>query len=169
MHQLATQRNLTLLLLFGMVAVVGSALAFEHLAGYIPCKLCLGQRVPYYAGIPVAAIATLSLFFAAPKAAPGIVTRAALAICAALMVWSLVLAVRHSGVEWGWWPGPTDCGAVSNGISADVGDLLNDLTAKKPPSCDKAAVRFLGLSFAGWNAIASAGLLAIALVALRRK
>ena len=24
-----------------------------------------------------------------------------------------------------------------------------------PPSCDKAALRVLGLSFAGWNAIAS--------------
>ena len=33
-----------------------------------------------------------------------------------------------------------------------------------PPSCDKAALRVLGLSFAGWNAIAS---LILAVVAFR--
>ena len=30
-----------------------------------------------------------------------------------------------------------------------------------PPSCDEAAGRFLGLSFAGWNVLASAALAAI--------
>ncbi|WP_375198209.1 disulfide bond formation protein B, partial [Sphingobium sp.] len=35
---------------------------------------------------------------------------------------------------------------------------------KRPPSCTEAAGRFLGLSFAGWNVIAS---LALALVAFR--
>ena len=33
-----------------------------------------------------------------------------------------------------------------------------------PPSCDKAALRILGLSMAGWNAIAS---LVLAIIALR--
>jgi len=38
-------RTLTAALLaVGMAAVVGSALGFEHIGGYIPCKLCLEQR-----------------------------------------------------------------------------------------------------------------------------
>ncbi|TIL77246.1 MAG: disulfide bond formation protein B, partial [Mesorhizobium sp.] len=41
-----------LFLAAAMAATVGSALAFQHLGGYIPCKLCLEQRTPYYIGVP---------------------------------------------------------------------------------------------------------------------
>ena len=37
------------------------------------------------------------------------------------------------------------------------------IDAIRPPSCDEAAGRFLGLSFAGWNAVASALFAAVAL------
>jgi len=47
-------------LAIGMALVVGGALAFEHIGGYIPCALCLQQRTPYYVGIPVALLALLS-------------------------------------------------------------------------------------------------------------
>ncbi len=30
----------------GLAATVGTALGFEHLAGFMPCKLCLEQRTP---------------------------------------------------------------------------------------------------------------------------
>ena len=36
-----------------MAATVGSALAFQYIGGYIPCKLCYEQRIPYYIGVPV--------------------------------------------------------------------------------------------------------------------
>ena len=42
--------------------------------------------------------------------------------------------------------------------------MLDAIDAIMPPSCDKAALRILGLSLAGWNAIAS---LVLAVVALR--
>ena len=48
-------------------------------------------------------------------------------------------------------------------MTTNAGDLLSDLNAKKPPSCDVAALRVLGLSFAGWNVVASVILAAIAL------
>ena len=35
-------------------------------------------------------------------------------------------------------------------------NLLDQLSFSKPPACDEAAGRFLGLSFAGWNVIVSA-------------
>ena len=47
-------------------------------------------------------------------------------------------------------------------ITTNAGDLLGDLNAIKAPSCNDAALRVLGLSFAGWNVIASLILAAIA-------
>ena len=86
---------------------------------------------------------------------------------ALLMTWSLYLGVFHAGVEWGWWLGPSDCGVVAPAPSG--GSLLDSLDSVVPPSCDQAAGRFLGLSFAGWNAVASLVLAAIGYVAAFRK
>ena len=36
-----------------MAATVGGALGFQHIGGYIPCKLCYEQRIPYYVGAPL--------------------------------------------------------------------------------------------------------------------
>ena len=71
------------------------------------------------------------------------------------MAYSLYLGVHHAGVEWGWWAGPTDCGAVDAGRTAAATACSTQIDAFIPPSCDKAALRILGLSFAGWNAVAS--------------
>ena len=48
---------------------------------------------------------------------------------------------------------------------ADTGGkgVLDAIDAFVPPSCDTAALRVLGLSFAGWNAVASVILAVIAL------
>jgi len=143
--------------LAAMVAVILTVLGFEHIGGYIPCKLCLGQRVPYYIAIPVAAVALAALWLRWP-AWTG---RAALGVAGLLMVWAAVLGARHAGVEWGWWEGPGDCGAVG-GLSTNVQNMLKDLTATRAPSCTEAAGRFLGLSFAGWNVVASSAIAAIA-------
>jgi disulfide bond formation protein DsbB len=152
------QRNTAIFLTVAMAAVVGAALGFEHIGHYIPCMLCLEQRVPYYVGIPVMALAAISATLRWPQ----MVTRLLLFAGGLLMAWGLFLAVRHSGVEWGWWAGPTDCGAVV--APADTGGkgVLDAINTYVPPSCDKAALRVLGLSFAGWNAIASLALAAVA-------
>ncbi|WP_245409827.1 disulfide bond formation protein B [Pararhizobium haloflavum] len=145
------------LLLFGMMVTVGGALAFEHIGGFIPCALCLQQRTPYYIGIPIAALALASLL----GRAPFLVTRLLFLAAFALMAYGAGLGAYHSGVEWGWWEGPVSCGG--GGFTSDAGSLLSQLDATRPPSCNDAAGRFLGLSFAGWNVIASLGLAAIAL------
>ncbi|MEM7214526.1 MAG: disulfide bond formation protein B [Pseudomonadota bacterium] len=148
-----------LLVLAGMCSVILSALAFEHLGGYQPCKLCLQQREPWYLGIPVMILATVSMFLKWPAW----LTRSLMLVVGLILVYSLILGVRHAGVEWGWWEGPGDCGAVEGGISSDTGSFLQQLEQSVPPSCTDAALRVLGLSFAGWNAVASLVLAAIAL------
>jgi disulfide bond formation protein DsbB len=153
-----TQTSTALFLAAAMAGVVGTALGFEHIGNYIPCNLCLEQRIPYYAGVPLMALA-----FASSKLGwPPLLTRMLLVAGGLLMVWGLYLGVFHAGVEWGWWAGPTDCGAVA--APADTGGkgVLDAIDRFVPPACDKAALRVLGLSFAGWNVLASLVLAAIA-------
>ena len=153
-----TQTLTALFLAVAMAAVVGSALGFQHIGGYIPCKLCYEQRTPYYLGIPLMLLAAGSSAFGGPAW----LTRGLLFAGGLLMTYGLYLGVYHSGVEWAWWAGPTDCGDAGGSVDTGGKGVLDALDQFVPPSCDKAALRILGLSMAGWNAIASIVLAAIA-------
>lgn len=153
-----------LFLAVAMAATVGGALGFQYIGGYLPCALCLEERIPYYVGVPLMVLA----FAAAALRWPPLVTRGLLLLGGLLMTWGLVMAVYHSGVEWKFWPGPTDCSAAYLATTKNAANLLNDLNNIHPPACDTAAARFLGLSFAGWNAVASVILAAVAYAAAFR-
>ena len=62
----STPKGLSWFLLAIMVAVIATVLAFEHLGGFIPCKLCLEQRQPWYIGIVLMAVVVLSHPFNPP-------------------------------------------------------------------------------------------------------
>ncbi len=128
-----------------------------------PLQTLPQQRWPYYIGAPLMALAALSAANGWP------LTRALLVIGAALMGYGLYLGIYHSGVEWAFWPGPTDCAAVTSNIETDAENLLNSINETRPPSCDKAALRILGLSMAGWNAVASVVLMSMAIRAAVRR
>ncbi|MFT4181105.1 MAG: disulfide bond formation protein B [Rhizobium sp.] len=154
----------SLLLAAGMIVVIGSALGFQHIGGYIPCALCLEQRQPYYYGIPIAILAALT----AALRLPAWTTRTLLAIAGLMMVVGGGIGVYHAGVEWHFWAGPTTCSTSASSMTQNAGDLLNELTTIKGPSCTEAALRVLGLSMAGWNVIASVILAAIAFVGAKK-
>ena len=137
--------------LAAMCTVILAALALEHVGGYLPCKLCLEQREPWYVAILVMVVATAGLMLRWPP----MVFRGFLLIAGLLMIYSFYLGVFHAGVEWAWWEGPGDCGAVEGGIASDTGSFLQQLEQTVAPSCNEAALRILGLSLAGWNAVAS--------------
>ncbi|WP_139789306.1 disulfide bond formation protein B [Manganibacter manganicus] len=143
----------------GMGVAVGTAIGFEKIGGYIPCMLCLQQRIPYYVGIPIMVVTLVLALFRFPA----VLTRGLLVAGGVLMLYSLYLGSFHAGVEWGWWTGPHDCGVV---VAPDTGDgvsgILDAINTIIPPSCDTAALRVLGLSFAGWNAVTSMLLAAVA-------
>lgn len=154
-----------ILVTLGMIVTVGTALGFQHIGGYTPCALCLLQRDPYYYAIPVGLLAIAASLFKLPAW----LTRAALIIVGIAMLIGAGLGVYHSGVEWGFWAGPITCATGAPSITTNAGSLLSDLNAVKPPSCNDAALRVLGLSFAGWNVIASIVLAAIAFFGASRK
>ncbi len=134
--------------------LIGGAWIFELVVKLLPCKLCLEQRQPHYAAIAIGLAGLASLRFGGGRAAP-----VALAVLLGLYLWSTGLGVYHSGVEWGWFAGPNDCGGAGAAPSAGgVGDLLKQLETVRIVSCTEAAWRFLGLSLAGWNALFSLAL-----------
>ncbi|MFV2035722.1 MAG: disulfide bond formation protein B, partial [Halocynthiibacter sp.] len=67
----------------------------------------------------------------------------------------------HSGIEWGWWSGPTACSATGE-LETNAMSLLESLGKTRAPSCTEAALRIFGISLAGYNFLISAALAAIA-------
>jgi disulfide bond formation protein DsbB len=155
-----TMRQVALAVALGAAATVGGALIFEHAFGYVPCKLCLIQRNPYYIAIPLGLVAALL---------PPRWVRAGLWLLALVFVVSAGLGAYHSGVEWGFFAGPSDCGGGSGAGTGNVGDFLNQLQSTRVVSCTEAAWRFLGLSLAGWNVLISLALAAFAAMAADHK
>ncbi len=105
--------------------------------------------------------------FSAARGESFAITRILLLAIALAFVLNAGLGIYHSGVEWKWWAGPTEC---SGGSLLSFGPAGVDIENAKVVACDQAAWRFLGLSFAGWNAVMSGLLAAIAAygAALRR-
>ncbi len=138
-------------LAFCLSSTIGLALGFEHLGGYLPCDLCLIERFPYYGALPFLLLAGFGAWFL--RISFGIQL---LFFCVfVLMSISFVLAVYHTGIEYGFWPAPPSCGLSVIRKTTDANQLFDLLNNIHPPSCSEASMRFLSLSFAGWNVVAS--------------
>jgi disulfide bond formation protein DsbB len=141
----------------GGAATILGAWFFQYVLGYMPCPLCLEQRYAYYFGIPLAVLVVLGDSVGASRK----VLLLALFAIAAGMVWNTGLSAYHAGVEWKWWPGPRDCSGPLDGLGSS-GGLLRDLQSIHVARCDDAAWRFLGISLAGYDALISLLLAAVA-------
>jgi len=73
-----------------------------------------------------------------------------------IFVVSFGLGVFHAGVEWKLWAGPAGCGGRLTTTAPSLEDFRKSLNTARVVLCDEAAMRILGLSFAGWNAVVSA-------------
>lgn len=149
-------------ILFAAAAIILAALGFEHIGGYRPCPLCLQQRYAYYAGIPLL-FGALALMSAEQRRFAG----GLFALVAAGFLVNAGLGVYHAGVEWKLWPGPETCQLALEPLTSGPGGLLKQLETVRVIRCDEAPWQFLGLSFAGWNAVLSL-LLAIGAFAAAR-
>ena len=138
-------------------ATLAGAWFIQLVLGIQPCELCLAQRYAYYLVVPLAALIAI----AAAKDAPRGALVAGLAVVALATLGNSGLAAYHSGVEWGFWPGPTACtGPVGN--LGNAGDLLSRLDTVKVVRCDEVQWKFLGLSLAGYDVLISLLMAAIA-------
>lgn len=139
-----TRQQLILIAAGGSAALLGGALVFQYF-GYAPCAMCIWQRWPH--GIAIA-IGLLAL----------ILKGRTLPVLGALAAATTSgIGVYHTGVERGWWQGPTSCTSSGQDLGSLSGaDLLSVTEAPKIVLCDQVAWEFLTLSMASWNAIFSA-------------
>lgn len=137
------------------LGLILGALAFQHIGELAPCDLCYKQRWVYYAAI---ALVPAGMFLYDR----GLVGPAKLLlfVLAAAFFANMILGVYHAGVEWKFWAGPQGC---SGGAQLDATiNLIESLETVKPVACDAVQWRFLGLSMAGYSALASLGLAVVA-------
>ena len=131
----------------GSAALLIGAFIFQAL-GYAPCKLCIWQRWPH--GLAVAAGVLVML--TGPKFIWSVVGTFGALI-------SGVLGIYHTGVEKGWWEGPTSCTGDAGSLGGLSGaDLLSTDGPVNIVLCDEVAWAFASVSMASWNAIFSLGL-----------
>ena len=150
-----TRKTLILLATLGSAALMLGALGFQYLGHLPPCKLCYWQRYPHIAAILIGIAALLSGL----RILPWFGALAAFTTAA--------VGFYHTGVERGWWEGPTTCtsGAI-DGLSTDA--LLDQIMGAPLIRCDEVAWQLMGLSMASWNTLASLVLVALWVMAARR-
>jgi disulfide bond formation protein DsbB len=153
---LVFRRDTAAALLVGGVsnALLLGAFAFQYLGGLPPCEMCVWQRWPHGAAILLGAGGGLLV---ATGALPAKAARTLAWLAVIALVITGAIGVFHAGVEWKLWPGPSHCTGVGDPRSFDIVIVR----------CDEAAWRLLGLSLAGYNAIFSFIVAAIAISWLR--
>ncbi|MCR9110996.1 disulfide bond formation protein B [Marivita sp. XM-24bin2] len=149
------RRMLMLLAAGGSLALMLGALAFQHIGGLPPCKLCIWQRYPHVVAIALGAVA---LRFGT----------AVLAWLGALAAFTTAaVGAYHTGVERGWWEGPTTCSSGPiGGLSTD--ELFDQIMNAPLVRCDEVPWEMFGLSMASWNMVISLVLMALWIAAARK-
>jgi len=125
-------------------AAIGVALVLEHGFGFAPCRLCLYERVPYYAVLALLPVAAL---LGRP--------RLGLGLAGLLLLGDAGLSAYHVAVEQGWVPLPQICAAAA-GEARTIEELRAQIMGAAP-TCDQVSASFLGLSLAAWNGLYALG------------
>lgn len=140
----------------GSAALMLGALAFQHIGGMAPCTLCIWQRYPHVAAIVIGLLAAAAVLPARLLAALGAL--AALATAGT--------GLFHTGVERGWWDGPSACSGSALGAQSPQ-DLMAQIMEAPLVRCTDVPWQMLGLSMASWNALLSLALVGLWLAAWR--
>jgi disulfide bond formation protein DsbB len=137
-------------------ATIAGAWFFQLVLDIAPCPMCLEQRFVYYGIIPLAILIAIAVKAGAPRG----LLLAGLAVIVLAALANGVFGAYHAGVEWKFWPGPTSC--TGSALNLGGGSLLDQLDKVKVVPCDVVQWRFLGISLAGYNALISLLMAALA-------
>lgn len=145
--------SLIWVVLVASIAVLATVFWFQYWRDLPPCPLCLYQRWPYLAAVPltIAALVVRREGFAVGW------RQAAMALVALGFAAGAAIGVYHFGIEQHWWAGPASCTGTGAGAQS-VDELRAQLMATPVVRCDRVAWSFLGLSMAGYNVLISLGL-----------
>ena len=131
------------------------ALLFQYVGGLAPCSLCIWQRWPH-----------LAVIFLAFIGLRGIMPRCMLWLIFIAGGISVGLGGYHAGIEYGFWVGPAGCTANLT-LDEDIKTLTQQLLITPLVRCDEVPWSLFGLSMAGWNALISLDIIAVAFISLR--
>lgn len=133
-----------ILALAASLAMLAVAHGFERIGGLEPCMLCFKQRQIYWGA---ALVAVLGL--AATRVWTGHTVKRAVAVLLGLaFVTGAIVALYHVAVEQKWLTATCDVG----GGRIPTFDVNATFSV---PQCDEIQWQWLGISMAGWNALAS--------------
>jgi disulfide bond formation protein DsbB len=129
------------------LAVILGVLGFQYLGGIAPCEMCHWQRWPLIA----AALIGLGGGFLVTRGDIG--SAMTLAISAIVLVAiSGLIGAYQAGMEWHFLPGPESCSGPQFVLGSNMVPEVR---------CDIPAIRLLGISLAGYNALISLATAAI--------
>lgn len=151
------QLSWALLAALGSAALLLGAWFFQYGLGMAPCPMCLWQRWPHLAAVGLGAAIWL-----VPSPVLAVLGAAAAATSGGI-------GVYHTGVERGWFAGPTACSGGGNLLGQSIDDILNLDQVARVVRCDEVPWEMLGLSMASWNAVFSFVLAGMWLMALRQR
>lgn len=140
-----------------IAAAAAAILATVHILeayGWVPCELCLRQRIPYWIA---AAIALAAAVVALPRFNLPVVSSLLMAAAALVFIVGIGLAVQHLGVEQHWWKS-----TCSGGGKQSIADMLASIGKKPIVPCDEKRPFLFGLTLTNYNLILSAILAALA-------
>ncbi len=136
-----------------------SALYIEYFHGALPCDLCITQRW-FHGSIIAYSFITILIINKTL-----ISNKLLLLVGAILWLSSSLAGLYHFGIEMNFWTGPDGC---SSNIDFSK-DTLTYILTKSPIKCDEVMFEILGLSLAGWNALASFFIFLLAIILLFKK
>lgn len=140
----------------GSAALLLAALGFQYLGGLAPCVLCIWQRWPHLLAV-LAGLLSLRM------------KRAwVMGIGALSAATSAGIGIFHTGVEMKLWQGLASCSGALDVTQLSAEDALEAIMAAEVVKCDEIAWSLMGLSMASWNALLSAGLAVLWVVAALR-
>ena len=155
MQRWAAGRVIPLLVAAASAGLLLGAYLSQHVGGLAPCPLCLIQRYPHFAVLGLGIVAA---------ALGGRARMALLALSGLALLVSAGYGVYHAGVEQGWFA--SSCAAPMTGGSIE--DIRAQVMAAPLTRCDEVPWSLIGVSLAGWNAIASVLMAAVAAVGAAR-
>ena len=153
-------RTASLSVALAAAGLLAAVFVMEYGFGVAPCNLCVLQRWPHGAVIPLALVAFLPAISDKGR-------RVLLLLCAAAFATTAGIGIYHVGVEQGIFAGPSAC---SGGITGDsVEELRRKLMAAPVIRCNEVAWSLFGVSLAGYNVLASSALAVFsAVIGMRR-
>lgn len=153
------RRILILAATLGSAAMMLGALGFQYIGELAPCKMCYWQRYPHVAAVGIGILAFLL---------PGAGLTALLYLGALATLITGGIGVYHTGVERGYWEGPTSCtSGPIGGLTPE--QLMEQIMGAPLVRCDEVPWELFTLSMASWNAILSFALASLWIAAARSK